>query len=79
MAWGLQQSPGTSNTTVETLLEAIAGFFTLPFDTIAVTYVAAGNGAGKVETLTSKQGVTTVQTVTVTYNADNKITNITVA
>jgi len=47
------------------------------FDSYDVTYVAAGNGAGEVETVTYKLGGSTVATLTFTYNADNKITNVT--
>lgn len=74
----MQQSPGVSNTVVENTLEAIAGFFTLPYDNMVLTYVAAGNGVGKIETVTTKQGVTTVQTLTITYNASNKISTVAV-
>jgi len=50
------------------------------FDYIALTYVAAGNGAGEVETATYKTGGasgTTVATITLTYNADDEIASIT--
>ncbi len=75
---GMQQSPGTSNTVVENTLEAIAGFFTQPYDNMLITYVAAGNGAGEIETVTTKTGVTTVQTLTITYDSSNRISTLVV-
>lgn len=50
------------------------------FDYIALTYVAAGNGAGEVETATYKTGGalgTTVATLTIAYDANNEISSIT--
>jgi len=52
------------------------------YDYIALTYVAAGNGAGEIETATYKtggSGGTTVATLTITYNSDNKIATVTKA
>jgi len=50
------------------------------YDYIALTYVAAGNGAGEVETAiykTEGSGGTTVATLTLTYNASNEIATVT--
>jgi hypothetical protein len=65
MAWGLQQSPGTSNTTVETLLEAIAGLVTEPFDSVEVTYTDSTKNS--LDTALFKNGGVTVATITATY------------
>lgn len=46
------------------------------YDNIELTYVAAGNGVGEIETVTYKDGSTTVSTLTLTYNADNKIISV---
>lgn len=49
-------------------------------DYIALTYVAAGNGAGEVETATYKtggSGGTTVATLTLTYNASDEVATVT--
>ena len=49
-------------------------------DYIALTYVAAGNGAGEIETAVFKtggSGGTTVATLTLAYNADNEISSVT--
>ena len=50
------------------------------YDYIAITYVAAGSGVGKVETVTYKDGGasgTTKATLTLAYNASNKLTTVT--
>lgn len=47
------------------------------YDTIELTYVAPGNdGAGEVETVIYKDGVTTLYTLTLTYNSDNKLVSV---
>lgn len=60
-------------------LEAIAGFVTDPYDYVALTYVAAGNGAGEVETATYKSGGAggvTVATITITYDGSDRISTV---
>jgi hypothetical protein len=50
------------------------------FDYIALTYVAAGNGEGEIETVVYKEGGsggTTIATLTLTYDSDNKLTAVT--
>ena len=50
------------------------------YDYIALTYVAAGNGAGEIETVVYKtggSGGSTVATLTLVYNASNEISSIT--
>ena len=50
------------------------------YDYMALTYVASGNGAGKVETVTYKtggSGGTTTAVLTLTYNADDKVETVT--
>ena len=78
-----QFSPGLGdNATIEELLGAIAGFVTEPYDHVALTYVASGNGEGEVETATYKSGGaggTTITTLTLTYDASNRIASITAA
>ena len=62
------------------ILEAIAGFVTDPYDYVALTYVAAGNGEGQVETATYKSGGsggTTVATLTLTYDSSHRIADVT--
>jgi len=62
------------------LLQGIAGFTITGYDYIALTYVAAGNGAGEIETATFKTGGaggTTIATITLAYNASNEISSAT--
>lgn len=57
-----------------------ANFIQTSYDYIALTYVSAGNGAGEIETVTYKSGGssgTTIATLTITYNGDDKIETIT--
>jgi hypothetical protein len=57
-----------------------SGLIDVEFDYIALTYVAAGNGAGEIETATYKtggSGGTTVATVTITYDASDRIATVT--
>lgn len=62
---------------------AVGEFFKLvPFqyDYISLTYVAAGNGVGQIETATYKTngvGGTTVATLTLAYDANNKLSSVT--
>jgi hypothetical protein len=61
-------------------ITATGGFNIPPYDYISVTYVAAGNGAGEIETVTYKDGGsggTTVATLTIAYNASNEISTVT--
>lgn len=58
----------------------IASLVSDPYDYISLTYVAAGNGAGEIETVTYKSGGsggTTVAVLTLAYGSNNKISSIT--
>ena len=62
------------------LVQDIAGLYIPQHDYVSLTYVAAGNGAGEVETITYKVGGAsgnTVAVLTLGYNADNKLTSVT--
>lgn len=66
------------------LLEARLAGSLIPdaHDYIAVTYVASGNGAGEIETATYKSGGaagTTVATLTLAYDASNRLISVTKA
>lgn len=66
--------------TQTTLLQGIAGFTVTGYDYIALTYVAAGNGVGEVETATFKtggSGGTTIAILTLTYNVAGEISSVT--
>lgn len=65
---------------LETASSSVDGFEIGDYDYIALTYVAAGNGVGEIETATYKDGGasgTTKATLTLAYNADNGISSIT--
>lgn len=50
------------------------------YDYIGLTYVASGNGAGEIETVTYKtggSGGTTIATLTLTYDASDRIATVT--
>ena len=64
----------------EAQLDKLIGFEIPAYDYIALTYVAAGNGVGEIETVVYKtggSGGTTVATLTLAYNAANEISSIT--
>jgi hypothetical protein len=66
--------------TVRKRIEGIAGFTIEGYDYIALTYVAAGNGAGEIETATFKSGGasgTTIATLTLAYDSNDKLTSVT--
>jgi len=48
---------------------------TEPFDEQDYTYVAAGNGAGEIETIVYKLSGATIATVTYTYDASDRVIN----
>lgn len=62
------------------LVQDIAGLYIPQHDYVTMTYVASGNGAGEIETITYKVGGasgTTVAVMTLGYNADNKLSTVT--
>jgi hypothetical protein len=68
------------NPATEESLEKLIGFEIPAYDYIALTYVAAGNGAGEIETVVYKSGGSggsTVATLTLAYAASNEISSIT--
>lgn len=74
----MQRSIDTAD--VENLLEAIAGFVKDPYDYVGLSYVAAGNGAGELEVATFRNGGSlgiVVATVTITYDANDRVSSIT--
>jgi hypothetical protein len=62
------------------LVQDIAGLYIPQHDYISLTYVAAGNGVGEIETITYKQGGAsgaTVAVMTLGYDSNNKLETIT--
>ena len=63
------------------LVQNVAGLYIPAYDYSSITYVATGsNGAGEIETITYKNGGasgTTVATVTLAYDSNNKLVSVT--
>lgn len=60
----------------------LSGLVPEEYDYISLTYVAAGNGIGEIETVTYKlggSGGTTVATLTLGYDSSNRLTSVTQA
>lgn len=55
---------------------AAQGLAPVVFDEMDITYVAAGNGVGEVETVIYKYGGVSVLTLTLTYDAQNRVVNV---
>lgn len=73
--------PLPTGAATETTLSALnqrlpGGLVPAKFDEIAVTYVAAGNGVGEVQTAVFKLAAATVATLTLSYNSSNKLTGV---
>jgi hypothetical protein len=62
-------------------VEQVAEGFHLPeYDYLTITYVASGNGAGEIETVSYKQGGAsgaTVAQLTLAYDASNRLQTVT--
>ena len=57
-----------------------SGVAPVPHDYIAITYVSGGNGDGEIETVTYKVGGasgTTVATLTLAYDGNDKLSSVT--
>jgi len=71
---------GTQPNSIYVKTSSLNSFVIEPYDYIALTYVATGNGAGEIETATYKidgSSGTTVAVLTLGYNSDNKLSSIT--
>lgn len=60
-------------------LPVVQGFNIPPYDTAELSYVSSGNGVGEIETVVYKSGAVVVATLTLVYNASNKISSITLS
>jgi len=54
----------------------ITPFAPAEYDEIVLTYVAAGNGAGEIETVVYKLATVTLATLTLAYDSNNKLTGV---
>tara|TARA_R100001443_G_scaffold102933_1_gene111204 strand:- start:12238 stop:12441 length:204 start_codon:yes stop_codon:yes gene_type:complete len=62
------------------VVQNVAGLYIPPHDYVSMTYVASGNGTGEIETITYKEGGASgvvVATMTLTYDANNKLSDVT--
>jgi phenolic acid decarboxylase len=53
------------------------GFNLGTYSDIDVTYVTSGNGIGEIETVTYSNNGTVIATLTLAYNADDKLISVT--
>lgn len=64
----------------DSAIDNLVGFEIPAYDYIVLTYVAAGNGAGEIETVVYKtggSGGSIVATLTLAYDANDEISSIT--
>ena len=47
------------------------------YDSISLTYVTTGNGIGEIETVTYELSSSTVATLTLSYDVNNKLSTVT--
>lgn len=65
---------------IEAAINKLIGFEIGEFNYIALTYVTSGDGIGEIETVVYKTGGaggTTVATLTLTYDANDKLSTVT--
>ena len=75
-------NPSTEEKQDEIIAAIGGGLVSGAYDYIALTYVAAGDGAGEIETAiykTGGAGGTTISTITITYNSLDEIATVTSA
>jgi len=58
-------------------VDALTGFEIPPYDEMDLTYVAAGDGTGEIETAIYSLSGTPHTTLTLSYNAADEVSNIT--
>lgn len=71
---------GTAKARKEVSLPLVGGFEIPVYDYIVLTYVAAGNGVGEIETVVYKTGGAggiTAATLTLAYDANDKLSTVT--
>lgn len=64
------------NPATEETLKSLVGFSIPEHDSIDITYVASGFGVGEIETVTYIKDASTVATLTLSYNAGNKLIGV---
>ncbi len=71
---------GTAPTGIYVKTSQLNSLIIEPYDYIILTYVASGDGAGEIETVTYKSGGaggTTVGVLTLGYDANDKLASVT--
>ena len=58
-------------------LAKLVGFEIPPYDSILISYIESGNGAGEIGTVVFKKGNQTVATLTLTYDQQNRLISVT--
>jgi hypothetical protein len=77
-ALGNTINPSTEDKQDDAIVELknILGFQIPFYDEIVLTYVASGNGAGEIETVVYKLATATQATLTLSYDANNKLSSV---
>ncbi len=60
----------------ETSLSKLIGFSIPEYDEIVLTYVASGNGIGEIETVVYKKTGDVIATLTLSYDANDKLSGV---
>ena len=58
-------------------MTVLSGIVPENYTSIELTYVAAGNGAGEIETVVYKNGASTGATLTLAYDGSDRLSTIT--
>ena len=61
---------------IKTAVESLVSFEVGEHDQIELSYVGSGNGAGEIETVVYKLSGATVQTLTLSYDVDDRLIDI---
>lgn len=76
---GVLDSDGNTKT-LDEVLQSMVGFDIPEYDYIELTYVASGDGVGEIETVVYKSGGefgTTIATLTLAYDASDRLESVT--
>lgn len=70
------ENQALNNTLTDFSQKSASALVTVPYNNTLITYVTSGNGVGEIETVVYKLNVTTVATLTLTYDANNKLSTV---
>lgn len=57
-------------------VKGVSGLVTESYDNLEIDYIASGNGAGEIGQVRYKRGTDVVATLTLSYNAENKVISV---